>query len=556
MAYKGFIEIENKKDWKKVFSKKELKQISFIFYNHFKKNSSNFNENDDYFNNLKNNVHTLHCDTGVWDDTCGIRPKQVKKFISIFGIKILKTALDYIQYKWDNEANRGEFSEFSEEHNFTFYDFNEFWKSLEFTDKDLKSFRKEQKEILIRKEIAVKEAQFSNALKEVRFGEEFYGQLDENFQKEIKDNFFKEDSIDFDKIFESNKASWKKEQGFVPQVTDMLVINPKMFNKDAFLESLDKMFKIKQLVKLDKKNQKRFIDLYLIFGNELKDIPFHLLSEKDKYFFFNGINKNENGSNKALAKILSRFKNGIIPDLSLFELSMISYILTNNKEIYEKFMNYSDLFLKDIRKAYEIGEYFDKLSKTNYIHLLPYLMNMPKNALESLFKLDYNSILSMFDRNKDNKQTLPTIKFRIKDYEFEVIDKKDIRGYFCGYPFSCQYIGGIGARFTKYGYANEDSSFMIVSKKGSIVAQSWIWSLKDQVTFDSIEAKGDINKDIVREGYEKYTELLLTNKNVKKVTVGNCKQIFTKYAKSYHKLLNTDAGHCYDSESQYLVKER
>jgi len=551
------VKISDKKDWKKVFKRRELKQIEVIFNQHFLRNADNgVDENVDYLDNLKQNRTVVHADTGIWDDTCGIRPKQVKKALDVVDMKYLLYVLDYIQSEFNSLNNKYEYEEHSDMHNFTFYDFNEFFKSISFTEKKIISHRKSAKKRIKDEIEAAKIRDFNLSLESIRYGKEFYDNLSSKEQSFIFENFLSTKKIDSGILFSYAKEKWKEVQGFIPQVNELLVIDPTVWDKNSFLFSLNKLYKTRQFHSLSEEDRKNFIDLYFIFGNDLSDIPFDLVGKKSD-FFFNSLMLNEKGTNKAFKRILQNYSKGIVPNFSLTDLALFNYILSNNKKISKKFENRKEIFMKDLNSLVSIGEFTDKIKEAGYSHLIPYLMTTPEDSLKNIFKLNYSEILRLFEENKENKQIIPTASFKIKDYEFEVIDKKDIRGYICGYPFSCQYIGGLGDRFTRYGYTNEDSSFMIVSKQGVIVAQSWIWKKDNQITFDSIEWKGGLSSEIVAEGYKKYADILFSSfKDLKIVTVGNCRDIFTKKIDKFTKLVNTPAGHCYDSERQYLVSKR
>jgi len=553
---KGFFKITENKDWKKLFSKKELKYIEKVFYVHFSKTVERFNTEVDYIENLKLNNHILHVDTGEWDDTCGVRPKQMKKFLANIPAKFLFIALSKAQLEFNNLQSKADFTEYSEDHNCTFYDFNEFWKTLAFNEKVLIEYKKSEKERKIKERAAKEVALFLSELKKIRYGEDFFNMLESKDKLEIKSKFSKVRKIDKDLLFSKNKDLWLEFQNFIPKAEEMLIIDPRKFSKEPFLKALSKIHKIKQLNSLNVSERRRFVDLYLVFGNDLFEIPFHLLKTGENSFFFNSMELNEKSSNKAFLKLIRNISKGIVPDIGLTELALFNFILSSNKLIFDKFLSNKDIFWKDIESIIGIGEYTERLKKSGYINLLPSLMNTPKDSLENIFKLDFKSILDLFNKTKNNNQTLPTFKSDFGGYTFEVIDKTDIRGYICGYPFSCQYIGGVGSRFTKYGYTNENSSFMIVSKKGVIIAQSWIWIKDNQMTFDSIEWKGGLSKPAIKEGYEAYADhVMAIDSDIEKVTVGNCQGIFSSEIKSYSKLKNTVAGHCYDSDTQFKVRE-
>ena len=110
---------------------------------------------------------------------------------------------------------------------------------------------------------------------------------------------------------------------------------------------------------------------------------------------------------------------------------------------------------------------------------------------------------------------------KIGEYEYEVLQKNDIRGLIVGnLSQCCQRIGGIGNDCVYYGARNEDSTFFAVMKNGTLVAQSWIWHKNGQITFDSIECvSSDYGKGVI-ECYKDYAKKAIKEKGVKKITVG------------------------------------
>jgi len=555
--YNGLLKVSDSKDWKKLFTKKELEELDKITATHMKKNAKvEIKDTEPYLVGLKNNSTVVHIDTGNWDDTCGILPKRIKSFLNKINIKYLSTALDKTQIEFLELNSKADYTEYSEDQAHTFYDFDKFWKTKAFTEKDLSDYLKDSKKRILEEEKKAKLLEVKTEIRKIRYGKEYFEELEEKDQEKIISEYFAKGLISKELLFHSRKELWEKTQNFIPNTDEMLIIDPKFWNRVVFLKSLEKHHKTKQFASLSVKDRENFIDLYLTFGNNLFDIPFHLLRESKLDFFFNSLELNENGTNKAFLKLVRAMSRGVIPDITLGNLALFNYVLSINKKVCEKFLKQSNIFIKDLDSILSIGIYADKLKSSGYLKLLPYLMNLTKNSLDNIFRLDYLSILDLFNNVKENEQELPTAKFSVNDYDFEVIDKSDIRGFICGYPFSCQYIGGAGAVFTKYGYNNKDSSFMIVSKKGVIVAQSWIWKKDNQITFDSIEWKGGLSKESIKSGYEKYTDILFkAYKDLEIVTVGNCQSIFTSTISKPTLLLNTAAGHCYDSEKQFLVKK-
>jgi hypothetical protein len=71
-----------------------------------------------------------------------------------------------------------------------------------------------------------------------------------------------------------------------------------------------------------------------------------------------------------------------------------------------------------------------------------------------------------------------------------------------------------------YGAEELNSTFFLVSKNNRIVAQSWVWMKKGQLTFDNIEVLGQEIRDSIADCYQAYANYVLKNKFVERVTVG------------------------------------
>jgi hypothetical protein len=60
----------------------------------------------------------------------------------------------------------------------------------------------------------------------------------------------------------------------------------------------------------------------------------------------------------------------------------------------------------------------------------------------------------------------------------------------------CQGYGKAGEDCMEYGIKQPNSTFLLLSRKGQIFAQSWVIIKDDMIILDSLEAKGDLNSSI------------------------------------------------------------
>jgi len=549
-TYNGFVKITNRKAWKKKFSKEELEQIEAIFNNHFSKFENSFNGEDSYLDNLKRDNFIVHAETDIWDDTLGVSPKSIKKFIDKNGIELLSIALSKLQKQFSDPGNNN-YGEYSEDHGCTFYNFDKAFKEANLSADSLNKFIQEEEERLAKEREREMQNKMYDSLIEVSFGIYFYKKLSHKDKISLFEHFQKFEKLDLDILIGKQKEAWSKVHGFVPEFIEMFSINPEEWDKKIFLDSMYRLYKTRQMSKLSEEDRIAFVKKYLALGKDISIVPFHLLN-----------NENITSSLYATAnvevfsKIVRKISQGIVPDMSINDLISFKYLLMKSENLRKSFEIQKEFRWKDINNSLEISEFISKIPEENS-EVIDYIFTQNKSLLKNIFLTkNASKIFELFMKNKDNECSIPNIKFNYNEYEVEIIKKDDIRGYVSGYPYSCQYIGGLGERFAKYGYENKDSSFLIISKNGETIAGSWLWTKNNQLTFDSIDRKGGVDLSIIEPIYTHVAkEILDSMQHIDIITVGS-NAVFKEALNNYEQLTNTSAGYCYDSKNQYLVAER
>ena len=115
------------------------------------------------------------------------------------------------------------------------------------------------------------------------------------------------------------------------------------------------------------------------------------------------------------------------------------------------------------------------------------------------------------------------------DWRLQSLTADDARGPVLGlYTDCCQHPEGVGHECALHGHTNPLGGFWIVTYKGRIVAQSWVWGIVDDadpntvvaLCCDNIETLGTTYTEGVLKMYRKASRLLVTQHNLRCVTVG------------------------------------
>jgi uncharacterized protein with HEPN domain len=573
MAKTGFIKIKDK-SYKKEFSKENLEKIWDFFKEHFSnvKNRDIDWDKEHYLSFVTgtNNV-PLYPETDKWDDTEGISAKQLKEIISYMGFENFKlfalviSKRSYLFCSNDKEVYDSEINILS-------------WKKA--IKKHILPKIRNNENLIIGRSLFYLDFVKVSSFEKIYFQKDFpYNIEDEVFKEIIKDNsilsklrYIKEkelypigttislDMLNFEEFFQQRKNDWKEKRGFIPTNQDVLFLDPEYWDKDSFLSGMQKLYKTKQLRNLTESEQKNYVFFYRTFGKTIPSIA-HIIKEEENVLFKNTFLEFYNRDiPKSFLKILDKNKKGIDIGFSSLKFLFVLNTISLFKGADESFLNKDKITIEDLHYLYEIGELFynfnrefpEKYKSISWEEIkVFYNYNIP---LSNLLKY-----LDLFLEVKDTElKHIPLVKGSVEEYTYEILPKSDIRGLICGHATNCcQHLNGAGSSCTLFGAKEEDSAFFIVSKNGSIVAQSWLWidDSKKTMVCDSVEALNRSSK--IQECYNKMADDVLNNSKIKEVRVGACSVLpeeldlvnSIQLPKSYNNLYS-------DAETQYILARK
>ena len=594
MAKPGFVKVT--KIWKKIFSKEEIEEIFQMFKN--VADSVKEQEYDWSISSYKDICYGRELtppipETDKWDDTEGVQPKQMKRLLKEVPLSVIERL--FITFGKQSDSISRMLS--SEGENFFDIEDNTIsWKKVlkNFILKDnniLFNIGKYQQELYFKREldkelvekIALGEIS-SQTLENVKSVlHSFPYKMDNTFIEGILNGEVLESDISvlkneqpFDlnvvlsiknyspkKFIEKQKTLWGTIHGFIPKDSTVLFLNPKKWDQKVFLSSMELLFQTKQISKLSKEDKEFFIKLYRTFGTTLLDmIPYIKLNKINsiqKYWNLELYDKDI--EDKVFKRILSASKKGIDILLNSEKLYYILIALSIIKRGTDNLQKKDRYSIRDLEAIEEAGKLLIQKSGNNEIDIFEDMSFQDFSWLNkaNIGAYNMNRLLELYKKTKDLKvKGIPILEGDIGEYHYQLLEKHDIRGLVVGnLSQCCQKIGGIGNDCVYYGAENENSTFFVVTKKGQVVAQSWIWRKKNQITFDSIECVSREHGDMVLDCYEEYSKRALeVDKSIQIITVGSygrtgANERFPRVNKTYE-TVNIYS----DAKIQYTIKER
>lgn len=508
---KGFV--KPKKLWTKKFEEKELEQIWLSFMTASPLKVEEW-EGKSLTKVIKKYGQFVHPETDRFDDTEGVQPAHVRKILKKFKIEdmtklfkfLSKMSLNknpYIQHfitdgyiSWESLFNQVIIPQYIEKYDSMDYIIGHM--CLYIFDNTLNRYQVEEEVI---KSIG-KEPSILNAIK---------GALKLGI---IKGNTISTESINFKDLFKARAEVWKTVKKIVPQSDYMLLANPNNFNI-KLLNKFQDLFGVKQVAKMDPNDQYKVSIMINLFGINILEIDSKKLIKEIEGL--SNLNSNELNI-KDYRQMFTKFNE--VVDLNLRDYYNLIIMFRENPSIYDSFK------AKDVISKEDIELYF-------YINrIISYTQS--RQDKESLLSLDLYywrvfkrygvngpdhiiPLIQLYEKNKENKTTIPNIKGRVNKYEYELIKKDNPIGLILGYATDCcQVVGNNGYSCLIAGYERENSSFFVVKKKDRIYAQSWVWEKttkegKKIICFDSIEVLGkDLNKSTdILNAYKETAKLLV-----------------------------------------------
>ena len=459
-----------------------VSELSFATYEEQEKVKFDINQIfADYATAIPNiGGRTIHLETDIADDTLGLKPKFVKKFVNTYGLEGFKAlpglfwafnyyvaTLDWKDGFFDNESAAIDWNALCyavvTEKTLTLNLTDAFFFVLtQLSKKEIKA-DKESKEFFLHNPFLFP---YFSKHNEIRF---------ENIEKELS----------------SRSGKWKKVRNVVPQSVCMLFVNPEKFSP-LLLSVIEQLFGSKQMARLSPILQWKASVLIESFGDLLLELPIEVLS---KGYIYDAVL----GSDVKIANkdtINTYFS--ILPDHKfgdVIALSRCSSILAN----------ISPEFIKKVKKIEASSSLIQSLLSPAFQNEFAHDPNFMSFVIEQISPRDLKVINDYYSgikisvlkqacvlwnaRVKD--KIVPLLRGKVGEYSWEIIDtENDASGFWVGNATDCcQALQSNAESCVKAGYLERNCSFIAVRKNGKVYAQTFLWIEKYRgiASFDSIE---------------------------------------------------------------------
>ena len=538
----GFITIKSK-DFPKYFNDKNLDKIWSFFEQHFNdvRGTKIDWEKEYYTTHIKGTSRIpLYPETDRWDDSEGIQPKQLFKIIDFLGFENFKILASILS------KNVGYFIAQDTE------DTSYFYTEGETRETTIISWKEVIRDFIMPKikkkdTIYFGKLFFCDALGLTNMATTFtknnfpYSINNDIFKSIIEDEmevekilFFKTnqlydlseelslDKLNADDFFQIREDAWKEKHNIIPKNRELLLIDPEYWDRQVFLDSMQRLYKTKNLTSLNKEDQSDFISFYKAFGKLLSYVAPMLNNEKVSKPSPDWPSLYRNDIPEGLKKILANAGRGIDIKLKVSDILHIYATMTHFEDSNDFILKRNRITIDDVYQLNDVGQQLKSMTKEE----LESLSDIPWRHIGVFKKYNVHNtkaILELYTKTKDKKLSIPLVSGRVGQYNYEILPKNDIRGLVAGNATNCcQHIpSGIGRSCVYYGAESKDSSFFIITDRaGTIVCQSWIWVNKDVMVCDSAEAvRQDPNF------YDAYVEMarevVNRSKEIKEVRIGS-----------------------------------
>lgn len=433
---------------------------------------------------------TIHLESDIADDTLGIKPKFVKKFISTYGLEGFKAlpglfwAFNYYipQYAWshdyfDNESAAIDWNAIS------YFFVDEETLAQKLPDAFFNVLRRLARKDVLKADEKTKEFFLKNPYLFPYFER----------QKSAGDDS-KEFAISFSEIekeIEKRSGKWKKLHNVVPQSVLMLFVEPERFSP-TLLPAIETLFGSKQIARLSPILQWRAALLIECFGELLLTLPTEVLAKG--YIYDVELGKSVKiASKETIDTYLS-----ILPDQKfgdVIALSRCASILAN----------VSPEFIKKVKKIEASSSLIQSLLTSEFQSEFARDPNFMSFVMEQVSPRDLKVISDYYSGIKTSvlkqayglwndrvkNKIVPLLRGKVAEYSWEIIDtENDASGIWVGNATDCcQALQNHAESCVKAGYLERNCSFIAVRKNGKVYAQTFLWIEKDRgvASFDSIE---------------------------------------------------------------------
>jgi len=591
--------IKAKKIWKKVFSEEELTKIWEMF---LKTTDTVKGITIDWTQRELNHIIQgrnripVFPETDNWDNTQGIQPEQMKRLLELFTMKEVYSMFEILGANtpglislnakyFDNEENYLSWKKFFKINlkdrqtlidtvsqvlgkTTHFYYINQTAnKKLVQLKEDIVLGVKSGKEVTEKRAYCNK---FRHSLNSDLKIDIYSGEIDISYLEKIADiqpyeiNVVVDyDNYDIDKFFEQRAKEWQTIHGFTPKIEKVLAIEPKYWVKDQFLNSMNDIFNTRQINNLTNEEITLFVKLYKLFGSNLQIVASTLKRTKFKEIPKNWIYelyKTDNGPLNVFAKIIADSRKGIDQLISIADLYKIMITFSTMNHDIESISSKKQFTIRDIDSYIDTGKLILQTpSATQLFEKFSFkdISWITKIELDD-YKLE--RMIELYEETKDIEITkFPLVSGSVGDYEYEILPKSDIRSLLVGDMSNCcQTVGSDDNEFVEYYATHNDSTVIMITKKGKFVAQSWIWTKGKQLTFDSVECLSHDYGEFVLDCYEDCAQKILsTGTKIDLITMGSHSR--TGVSLRYKEMESGQfkkLGIAYDSSTQSLIAKR
>ena len=529
-----------KKLWRKTFSEEELNEI-------FNAAIESTNEVFDipskewYVMKTKKIIEKygflMHLETDRFDDLTGIRPETIKEYLKDHNINDFKQSLNkiniYLKIVPESYLRQSRILSFDNTDGILSLECDYSFRNL--------TIYKEEAESQLLKEISI----FFGGDNEL-LGTDFWNNWKDYLKTKndiivfrkilskmnIDIGNFVEKGVDV--IIEKREEQWKKIFKRVPQVKELVLVNPENFDFREHTKVINDVYgqQLKDLPEDDRKIICQAIDslgknlntsFLATFKN--KKVVFNYFQNKmlegekvplvsDELSTLNGFSELDNIEKihcvlraaklkrkniVAFEKIINSWKKRKNLKKSIQMLSRILNYMASN--------NYNDTIINTVAKIEDPYSFFKILNRYT------------KGNVLNPFSEELIKLMDIYNK-RISEQNIPIVSGKIGEYSYEILQKDDPTGLVLGYATDCcQTAYGAGASCISYGYNNSDSGFFKVEKKNTIYAQSWIWQIEKELNeknlkilvFDSIEFLGDdLNQYAIIPAYEETARKLIS----------------------------------------------
>ena len=404
----------------------------------------------------------IHPERDYADDTIGVEPKSIKKWLEVNTISNLPEIFSIINMLIALEINNVLIKD--EE---GFFEYDKIFNLITKNDKKILSIEESKMRILV----------------------DFLGyRASDEFIKFYKENTILVLSLykmvgleNIQKYISKKEEAWKKNFKVIPKsIYIVALVSPDLFD-----------FKYIKYIK--EKTDQEFIDLNIVDQLKLASLinlfPYDLFVEVEDYNYKGMILKEENP--------LIELRKSI--DIKLF------------KKIFKYPKEILVIKKKMTKKSFEL--FTDKLSSLNEDNVDIFILSvytivergriLSNDISEFLLSLSLKSLILMkftgnlasyfnLFKSRSLENDIKDISLKDRVYEISIMNNDDPDQLFLGdMTDCCQTLNGAGSSCLTAGIKNKNNGFISLKKKGKVHAQSWFWEGEYNgdyfICFDSIE---------------------------------------------------------------------